>query len=45
MSGKDLHGLIDNMGTLVVNQNDTATEHNQNDFINELNYDYNHIGP
>jgi hypothetical protein len=45
MSGKDLHGLIDNMGTLVANQNDTATEPNQNEFINELNYDYNHIGP
>jgi hypothetical protein len=45
MNGKDLHGLIDNMGTLVANQNDKATEPNQNDFINELKYNYNHIGP
>jgi len=45
MSGKDLDGFIDKMGTLVTNQSERATEPDQNDFINELNYDYNHIGP
>jgi hypothetical protein len=45
MSGKDLDGLIDKMGTLVTNQSERATKPDQNDFINELNYDYNHIGP
>jgi hypothetical protein len=45
MSGKDLNDLIDKMGTLVVNQSERATKSNQNDFINELTYDYNHISP
>jgi hypothetical protein len=33
------------MGTLVANQSEKATKPNQNDYINELTYDYNHIGP
>ncbi len=45
MSGKEFDGVIDKMGTLVVNQNERATKPNQNNFINELTYDYNHIGP
>ncbi len=45
MSGKDLNDLIDKMGTLVVNQSERATKSNQNDVINELTYNYNHISP
>jgi hypothetical protein len=44
MNGKDLNGLIDKMGTLVTNQSEGAIEPGQNEFINELNYDYNHVG-
>jgi hypothetical protein len=44
MSRKDFDGLIDNMGTLVANQCERATELGYNEFINELNYDYNHVG-
>jgi hypothetical protein len=45
MNGKDFDGLIDKIGTLVISQSERATKPNQNDFINELTYDYNHIGP
>jgi hypothetical protein len=45
MSGKDLNGIIDKMGTLVINQIERATKPSQNEFINELNYDYSHVGP
>ncbi len=44
MSGKDLDGLIDKMGTLVANQSERATEFGCNEFINELNYDYIRVG-
>jgi hypothetical protein len=40
MSGKEFDGLINKMGTLVANQSERATKPNQNDFINELIYDY-----
>jgi hypothetical protein len=43
MNGKDFDGLIDQMGTLVVNQSERAAKIGQNEFINELNYDYNHV--
>ncbi len=45
MSGKDLDGLIDKIGTLVTPQNEKATKLGQNEFINELNYDYICVGP
>jgi hypothetical protein len=45
MSCKDFDGLIDKMGTLVANQSERTTKPNQNDFINELSYDYNLIDP
>jgi hypothetical protein len=45
MNGKDLDDLIDKMGTLVINQNERVTKPGQNEFINELNCDYNHVGP
>ncbi len=45
MSGKDIDGLIDKMGTLVANQNEGAIEPGQNEFINGLSCDYNHVGP
>ncbi len=45
MSGKDIDGFIDNIGTLVANQREKATKLGQNEFINELSYDYNHVGP
>jgi hypothetical protein len=38
MSGKNLNGLINEMGTLVVNQNEGATKPGQNEFINDLSY-------
>jgi hypothetical protein len=38
MNGKDLNGIVDNMGTLVVDQS-------ENEFINELSYDCSHVGP
>jgi hypothetical protein len=31
MSGKDLNGFIDKIGTLVINQNERATKPSQND--------------
>ncbi len=45
MSGKDLDGFIDKIGTLVTNQSEKATKHGQNEFINELSYDYSHVSP
>jgi hypothetical protein len=45
MSGKDLDGLIDKMGTLVINQSEGATKPSENEFINELSYDCNYVGP
>jgi hypothetical protein len=45
MNGKDFDGLIDKMGTLVANQNERAIELGQNEFINELSYDYSYVGP
>jgi hypothetical protein len=45
MNGKDLDGIIDKIGTLVVNQSEKVTELGQNGFINGLNYDYNHVSP
>ncbi len=45
MSGKDLDGIFDKMGNLVVDQSEGATKPSQNEFINELNYDYSHVGP
>jgi hypothetical protein len=45
MNGKELNGLTDKMSTLVANKNERATKPNQNDFINELTYNYNHIDP
>jgi len=45
MNGKEFDGLIEKMGTLVTNQSERATKPNQNDFINELTYYYNHIDP
>ncbi len=41
MSGKDLDGLIDKIGTLVTPQNEKATKLGHN----ELNYDYSRVGP
>jgi hypothetical protein len=43
MNGKDFNDLIDKMGTLVVNQHEGATELGQNEFVNELSCDYNHV--
>jgi hypothetical protein len=45
MNGMDFDGFIDKMGTLVVNQSERAPKPGQNDFINELSYDYNYVGP
>jgi len=45
MNGKNLNGIIDKVGTLVVNQNERAIECGQNEFINELNCEYSHVGP
>ncbi len=44
MGGKDFDGFIDKMGTLVVNQSERATKPSQDEFINEMNYDYNCVG-
>jgi hypothetical protein len=43
MNGKDLDDLIDKMGTLVTNQSERATKLGQNEFTNELSYDYSHV--
>jgi hypothetical protein len=43
MNGKDFNGLIDQMGTLVINQNERATKPSQNEFINELSCDCNRV--
>jgi hypothetical protein len=45
MNGKDLNGIIDKMDTLVANQSENLTELGQNEFINGLSYDYNHVSP
>jgi hypothetical protein len=45
VSGKDFDGFINKMGTLVINQSEGTTEPSQNEFVNELNYDCNHVGP
>ncbi len=45
MSGKDFDGLINKMGTLVINQSEGTIEPSQNEFANELSYDCNHVGP
>jgi hypothetical protein len=44
MNGKDLNGIVDNMGTLVIDQSEW-TEPSENEFINELSYDCSHVGP
>jgi hypothetical protein len=45
MSGEDLDGIIDKVGTLVTNQSERATKPSQNEFINEFSYGYNCVGP
>ncbi len=45
VSGKDFDGFINKMGTLVINQSEGTIEPSQNEFVNELNYDCNHVGP
>jgi hypothetical protein len=43
-SGNDLDGFIDKMSTLVANQSERATKLGENEFINELSYDYSYVG-
>ncbi len=45
MSDKDLDGIVEKLSTLVANQSEWATKLSQNEFINELSYDYNCVGP
>jgi hypothetical protein len=45
MSSKDLDGNIDEVCALVIDQSNWAIKPGENEFINELNYDYNHVGP
>jgi hypothetical protein len=45
MNGKDLDGIFDKMGNLAVDQSEGAIKPSYNEFINELNYDYGHVGP
>jgi hypothetical protein len=45
MNGKDFDGIVDKMGTLVANQNERVIKPSQNEFINGLSYDYNHVSP
>jgi hypothetical protein len=45
MNGNNLDGIVDKMGTLAVIQNEKVTKLVQNEFINGLNYDDNHVNP
>ncbi len=44
MNGKDPNGIINKMGTLVINQSERATKLSQNEFIHELNCDFSLVG-
>jgi hypothetical protein len=44
MNGKDFDGLIDKMGTLVINQSEGVIEFGQNELITELSCDYSYVG-
>jgi hypothetical protein len=45
MNGKHRDGIVDKMGTLVSNQSERVIKLGQNEFINGLNYDCNHVSP
>jgi hypothetical protein len=44
MNGKDFNGLIDKMGTLLANRSEGAIEFGENEFVNKLTCDCNHVG-
>jgi hypothetical protein len=45
MSDEDFDGVIEKIGTLVIDQSEHATKLNQNEFINELSCDCSCVGP